>query len=201
MSDQQQNAELATDLDNDLTLFLVHRLLICSSIDAVENRKQDSKKQQSRTVWRTLSRLVGNRKKKEAEVVGQSVVDLARLWKSCQRWWWNDCGPAETRSMPILQVKTQESIDDPLSDHTASASTSQGAPTDGQHGQASSVQHHHRRTILSSQRGKMTPPVSQLLPTRRVKPVTELQKAKPQDSTVMKPEIPCSSEISLGSIG
>lgn len=79
MSDQQQNAELATDLDNDLTLFLVHRLLICSSIDAVENRKQDSKKQQSRTVWRTLSRLVGNRKKKEAEVVGQSVVDLARL--------------------------------------------------------------------------------------------------------------------------
>lgn len=49
--------------------------------------------------------------------------------------------------MPILQVKTQESIDDPLSDHTASASTSQGAPTDGQHGQASSVQHHHRRTV------------------------------------------------------
>lgn len=49
MSDQQQNAELATDLDNDLTLFLVHRLLICSSIDAVENRKQDSKKKQSRT--------------------------------------------------------------------------------------------------------------------------------------------------------
>lgn len=110
MSDQQQNAELATDLDNDLTLFLVYRLLICLSIDAVENRKQDSKKQQSRTVWRTLSRLVGNRKKKEAEVVGQSVVDLARLWKSCQRWWWNDCGPAGTRSMPILQVKTQESI-------------------------------------------------------------------------------------------
>jgi hypothetical protein len=33
MSDQQQNAELATDRHNDLTLFLVHRLLICSSID------------------------------------------------------------------------------------------------------------------------------------------------------------------------
>lgn len=81
MSDQQQNAELATDLDNDLTLFLVHRLLICLSIDAVENRKQDSKKQLSTDsfVFITLSRLVGNRKKKEAEVVGQSVVDLARL--------------------------------------------------------------------------------------------------------------------------
>lgn len=32
----------------------------------------------------------------------------------------------------------------------------------------------------------MTPPVSHPLPTKRVKPVKEFRKAKPQDNTVMK---------------
>lgn len=82
-----------------------------------------------------------------------------------------------------LAGQDQGIYQDPLSDHTASASTSQGAPT-----KVSMVKHHPSSTITKHyivQPERDNYSACEPAITRRVKPVTEPEKAK----TVIKPEI------------